>query len=97
MSLAYRAIVTSINDELADDITDLPSLYPNPVSEELYLSQVSTTDQITVISTSGQVVNAPVNFEKGGAVIMVNGLPSGMYFVRIIKPNQNQNLRFIKK
>lgn len=56
------------------------SLYPNPVSDQLYISSEATAVQLSIYSLSGQLVKTVV---PQGASVNVSELKSGLYMTKI--------------
>ena len=54
-------------------------LYPNPVSNMLYINSGDRIDGVEIYSLSGQLLKAQSN----GNPIDVGNLPQGMYMVRV--------------
>ncbi len=82
------------------DQNDFPiTLFPNPVSENLFLKLTETTtiENLTIINVLGKIV--PVNYEVGGDLISIsfeNDLPTGTYFLQVnLEDGRKATSRFI--
>ncbi len=59
-------------------------IYPNPTSGEVFISGI-VPDQVRIINQSGQVVRY---FNNGDQQINLSNLPSGIYFMELVKGDQ---------
>ncbi len=71
------------------------SLYPNPVSDVLHLSNTSTVTRVEIYNTKGQVV---LMFRNADAQMEINtaGLSNGIYFLRAYTGNNVIMKQFVK-
>ena len=69
-------------------------VYPNPASVAVNVEASEEIATVSVFNMSGAAVAVGCNVEGNHAVINVEGLASGVYFVRI---NDKETIRFIKK
>lgn len=69
-------------------------IYPNPVSNRLFIeTQSNTPNNANIISINGEIVKSfKINDQKSD--IDISNLPSGMYFLTI---ENHQTTKFIKK
>ncbi len=73
---------------------DLSILYPNPVTNRLFISEPASAIQI--IDQKGQVVSQTASSPEEG--IDVQSLATGLYFIKFQKPNgKTQSQKFIKQ
>jgi hypothetical protein len=93
-------VVSSINylDDPVSGVTEYTSLktriYPNPVSETIYLQNVLPGSRVSICTITGMEV---LNQSSGNLnTINVKSLKQGMYFMKIQKGNQVETHRFIK-
>jgi hypothetical protein len=75
------------------------SVFPNPTSDYLTvnipLSEKAT--QINILSTSGQIIlHMIINENDTAAIVDVNGIPPGIYFISMNQGAQVENLKFVK-
>jgi Secretion system C-terminal sorting domain len=70
------------------------SVYPNPVSNDLFISSEITIESISVFSISGKKVMEQKNIDNS---IDVSALPQGMYFLELISENGKAVQKFIKQ
>ncbi|QES89552.1 NHL domain-containing protein [Rhizosphaericola mali] len=72
-------------------------LYPNPVIDQIHLSNAKVGDSYRIISLSGQMVQSGIIGSENATITIIN-LHSGMYIFQILEGNQvSQNLKFVKK
>ena len=93
-------VVSSINylDDPVSGVTEYTSLktriYPNPVSETIYLQNVLPESRVSICTITGMEV---LNQSSGNLnTINVKSLKQGIYFMKIQKGNQVETHRFIK-
>lgn len=67
-------------------------LYPNPVSDQLYIHGV-TSAQVSVFDLSGRCV-IPSKILKEGSSLSVSGLASGVYVIRLVQDDKVGVRRF---
>ncbi|MFK8009954.1 MAG: choice-of-anchor L domain-containing protein [Saprospiraceae bacterium] len=84
------------------DKNDFPiTLFPNPVSEKLFLKweETSTIENLTIVNVLGKEI--PVNYEAGSDLISISfesDLPVGTYFLQInLEDGRKAASRFIVK
>ncbi|MDE1192742.1 MAG: T9SS type A sorting domain-containing protein [Arachidicoccus sp.] len=76
-------------------LTETVSVYPNPASNYLSLSNVSAGSIIKIINLNGRSV---LNTLYNSAAINICSLPSGIYFIQISDNNRKINtFKFIKQ
>jgi hypothetical protein len=87
------------------EVSDLPEnsfedrdviVYPNPVSDFLYLNRVDKDASLEIIDISGKVHEVEV-LENEIPTLQVATLPSGTYFIRITQKGEVQVKKFVKK
>ncbi|SDS39323.1 Por secretion system C-terminal sorting domain-containing protein [Polaribacter sp. KT25b] len=69
-------------------------LYPNPVSDRLFVSTIDPVESIVIYNINGQLVKQ-VNVIKNG--VDVSELPVGVYLVKIQTNTSNINQKLFKK
>nr|NQU91782.1 S8 family serine peptidase [Bacteroidota bacterium] len=80
-------------DELVEIPFDIVNLYPNPANNAInieYISNVSGNINVTITSTSGQMVYTSQNNTSKGKfthAIDISNLPDGIYVVKVNTPN----------
>jgi hypothetical protein len=80
-AFAYSRIV-SVNFE---NIASSPLLYPNPVSDRLFIKDFPNAVKVEIINLSGQtVLNTTHKLEEG---IPLNKVNNGMYLVKVLDTN----------
>jgi uncharacterized delta-60 repeat protein len=67
---------------LPDLIQNVEIIFPNPVSDRLYIVQLPAGSQVTLIDQTGRLIQT-FNPDSETYEIDVNGLSSGTYFVQI--------------
>lgn len=103
LNCATSKNVKAIKDIKDDDllVMDQISYYPNPVSEELYLSwelvDEKKVSQLQVLSMSGQTLKTIVP-ERGQLTLGFQGYPSGVYFIVFSYNNgEEKTIKILKK
>jgi len=94
----HYSIIVVINP--APNTANNIEIYPNPVSDELYLSKPQNTviKSALVVDAIGQTLLEVNNFNNITNSIQLNNLPTGFYELKVIdNKNQVTNLKFIKK
>ena len=86
---------------LGEDIEELTSsvnIYPNPVSDKLYIKTEAEIEEVVVYDVYGRVQNLRNSeTQKLRNSIDVTDLNSGVYFVKVVTENGEVVKRFIKK
>ena len=83
-------------DDGIEELTSSISVYPNPVSDKLYIETEVEIEEVSIFDIYGrrQELSA-VSCQPSS--IDVSGLNSGVYFVKIVTANGEAVQRFIKK
>ncbi|PQV45485.1 putative secreted protein (Por secretion system target) [Jejuia pallidilutea] len=79
-----------------DDIslnTNSVKLYPNPVSDRLFIKSKEKVESISIYNIKGQLVKQAIETSNG---IDVSVLPSGLYIIQINTSNNSINQKFLK-
>ncbi|MFA5417584.1 MAG: T9SS type A sorting domain-containing protein, partial [Bacteroidales bacterium] len=85
-------LITGISDEAESQI----SIYPNPVTDKLMVSGLTTTAQINIVNLVGETVFA--GEVANNQEILLYSLKEGIYFAKIQQQNgTNTTMKFIKK
>jgi len=95
---------TAIYGNPALEIEDVKSntivLYPNPVSEKLFL-QLTTgvaAQEVRVVDIQGRLIHKEIPPHAGLIEIEINSLSSGLYFVQVLDKNGQSSIeRFVKE
>jgi hypothetical protein len=70
-------------------------VYPNPVSDFIYLDGIEETKSINIYSVNGQLIKS---IERIDQKIDVSDLKDGLYFISVLTTKGDQlSSRFIKK
>jgi hypothetical protein len=89
--------VTFVNMNLAVDETGKSkeiSIYPNPASDVLYISGLSSQAEYEIFSVSGQKVGEGRTFEN---TVDIHYLAKGIYFIQLKSKENTARLKFIRK
>lgn len=88
--------VTIVNASVEETVAESNevAVYPNPATDVVNVETTEAITSIAVYNMSGAAVNADYSVNGNNATINVNGLASGVYFVRI---NNGEAVRVIKK
>ncbi|WP_138434475.1 T9SS type A sorting domain-containing protein [Winogradskyella algicola] len=68
-------------------------LYPNPVSDRLFIKSTEQVKNISIYNINGQLVKQAIETSNG---IDVSVLPSGLYMIQINTSNNSINQKFLK-
>ena len=87
----------TLKDEGIDENEASFNIYPNPVSDKLYIEAEVEIEEVVVYDVFGrqQVTETPSH--QGDLSIDVADLNSGVYFVKVVTENGETVQRFIKK
>ncbi|OYT17818.1 MAG: peptidase S8 [Bacteroidetes bacterium 4572_77] len=80
-------------DNLAHSAHDI-SIYPNPVSELLYVEKLSPNTHLSIFDISGRMIYENHNSTKA---INVQDWPSGVYLIQAKTAEKTINQKFLKK
>jgi len=74
-------------------------IYPNPVSNQLYISYDYSTGSasITIYNALGQNMDLPVTTNGSGNIIDVSSLPTAIYYIVYRKDNIQKTAKFLKE
>jgi len=84
-------VVTAIHDLMEAGI----SLYPNPASNMLYISNAKDVKRVTIQNLSGQTVREVINSAER-IEIGIENLPAGMYMIKLESNQKAYSGKFIK-
>ncbi|MFA5816755.1 MAG: T9SS type A sorting domain-containing protein [Bacteroidales bacterium] len=86
-------VVSAPENSLAGKI----QMYPNPVSNELYINSIAEVSRVIITSTMGKVVGNYTLSNKSNQTINTSALSSGMYFITFFdKDGKKQTQKLIK-
>lgn len=68
-------------------------LYPNPLSDRLFIKSTEQIKNISIYNINGQLVKQAIETSNG---IDVSVLPPGLYMIQIITSNNSINQKFLK-
>jgi subtilisin family serine protease len=97
---AYGAVYLALNtvSVTSNDIKQMVTLYPNPVSNQLFI-EVESEELVDVsyqiFDVTGKVIKTAAL--KASQQIDVSNWSNGVYFVRINGKDENRTLKFIKQ
>ncbi|MHA7842493.1 MAG: T9SS type A sorting domain-containing protein [Winogradskyella sp.] len=73
--------------------TNSVKLYPNPVSDRLFIKSTEQIEGISIYNINGQLIKQTIETTNG---IDVSVLPSGLYMIEIKTNNNTINQKFLK-
>lgn len=73
--------------------TNSVKLYPNPVSDRLFIKSTEQIEGISIYNINGQLIKQAIETTNG---IDVSVLPSGLYMIQIKTSNNTINQKFLK-
>ncbi len=85
--------VTSVDELLPDNEVDF---FPNPINSVLYLKRRSVYDRIEIADLNGRIISEYI-LNKNTTSINLNGLPEGIYLLRLSIDNQTVMHKLIKE
>ena len=87
----------NVVDDAVEEMTASFNIYPNPVSDKLYIEAETEIEEVVVYDIFGrhQVTETPSH--QGNLTIDVTELNSGVYFVKVVTENGEAVQRFVKK
>ena len=65
------------------------SVYPNPLKNEMTISGLSITDQITIFDMMGRKMETWIIAKDGNNTFNTTTLPTGVYIIRVLDKNGN--------
>ncbi len=83
---------TAVNDVSASNL----NVYPNPVSDKLYITTQSNINKVEIYNTLGQAVKS-INMSTNRASVNVADLQPGVYMVRILTNKGTATSKIIKR
>jgi hypothetical protein len=96
-SMATAVIKVSACTNLAETaLVEEAVLFPNPGTDQVTISPVMVNTEIVLLNSQGQLVDSQFFKEGAEAVINIEQLPGGVYFVLLRGGRQHQTFRFIK-
>lgn len=91
----YSRTVSITSLSVLDTTIDKLKIYPNPVKNEIHIkSDTNPLLNIEIFDVNGKLVHAKNNNLD---TIIVNKLPSGIYFIKLYTQNSNTSWKFIKE
>jgi PKD repeat protein len=94
--VSFEIISTDINDDI---LKNQLSIYPNPCTDELYVQNAVSGQELTMKITdyTGKVLAEGVSSEYLiSADALISNLPAGMYFLHIESSTENRVFKIIK-
>jgi len=85
--------VASVKESTAMDF----NIYPNPVSDILYIDHSEEIETVTIYNALGQLANVSMNHNAELITLDLSTLSSGIYFINIETENQRYCRRIIKE
>ncbi len=103
MSVSRPEVTASVGITIkADDplttTTSGMKIYPNPAEDQLIIELQEVATAVDVFNTTGQKFNPKIQKSGQQLVLMLNGLPQGIYHLKVLCSNGKFHLQqFIKK
>lgn len=96
VEVSYSASLTSAGNfditGLQETDKEVISIYPNPANDRLYLQTESPLCQADIYSTDGRLVKTSLSNEIG-----LEGMPAGMYLIRVKTNRGCSVMKFVKQ
>ena len=83
-------------DDMSENGAKMFRTYPNPVSDIVMIESATSVNRYEIYDVKGAVVRSEA-VDSNSFEINVNGLPSGIYFIKTVSEGMTQTKRFIKK
>ncbi len=90
-SLTAHPVEESLLKVISQDELSTVSIYPNPVSEKLFITTEGDF-KVIVYNSKGSLM-----MQSGDDIIDVSTFPSGMYVLKIVSNNSSTTVKFIKE
>jgi hypothetical protein len=87
-------VILGINDQVP--VND-PEVYPNPVTNTLFVKSTKKIHEIDILNYLGQVIHTPLYLEDHLGLVEMENLPPGIYLLRINLGNRTALRKIIKK
>ena len=81
---------------VGENAQQIVSIYPNPVSDKLFIEAEKAISNVEIINVTGAVVFSK-DFDSDKVEIEVSSLQNGVYFVKMTVGDNTETLRFVKK
>ncbi|MFA7445500.1 MAG: T9SS type A sorting domain-containing protein, partial [Flavobacteriaceae bacterium] len=72
------------------------SMYPNPVTDDLYFQSDNIIEKVEIIDRTGKIVLKTAFYNTQGEIRMT-GLSSGLYFARVISGKNTEVMKIVKR
>jgi PKD repeat protein len=96
----HNGTITSINQHVSADAI---SVYPNPATQNLNIKfnvVKAGVARISIMDVMGRVITESendVNSNNCNVQLNISGLPTGVYFVKVVTGNSSQVVKFVKE
>jgi hypothetical protein len=94
IQLSPTSTITGIDDPTAATALSI-TLYPNPVTTNLYITSAQRIDKVEVIDLTGKILLTTPALE--GNLLNVSTLPEGVYLLRLTLDSGTKTLKFTKR
>ena len=91
-----KATISDVRHVSLNGAADLLHLYPNPVRNALTMLVQEADLSVNLMNVSGSIVKS-LNLKQGSNTIDISELPTGMYFVAVIKDGRQAGVQKITK
>lgn len=81
---------------VANNLIEGLTLYPNPVQNQLNITAITNLDRIELFTISGQKLNE-INTKEKSLKLDISSYSQGLYFVRITSGNRISNFKIVKE
>ena len=89
------------NIGIEDKTTSAFNIYPDPANDYLCIqtkSDLRKQARIQIFSTTGTIIKSETTtFQNNHITLQISDLPTGIYFVRVISPDQVYTGKFVKR
>ncbi len=84
-----------VKDDAIEELNATFNVYPNPVSDKLYIETEATIEAVTIYTVTGVMVYSEVDFNDN--TINVSDFANGVYIMKVRTENGEAVQRFIKE
>jgi len=91
--ISFREENLGLNEESINPI----SIYPNPVTNQLTISSISTISKVSIIDVSGRVIRTINTNKVSTLTIDLSQLSAATYFIKVQNQQGNSTKKILKK
>jgi hypothetical protein len=93
--------IDNFNDKTPTSVPDIQqvqtSVYPNPFSNQIFISGIKTNAQVTISDVSGRIVSNNLNVSNNQSINGLGNLKTGVYFIQVSEGDARFTSKLVKK